>query len=587
MTSKEAFRFPTLEVAPQADNRIMDSSQSDIAADFLVEADEIVARLGEELVQLEQSPGDIELLNAIFRGFHTIKGGASFLDFTPLVELCHGVEELFDRLRRGKQTVDAVLFDLAQGSADELARMLGDLRNGHSPAVAKSTLLNGIRDALAGKAIAAAPKPPANPDLISDDEFEALLDQLQGAPAAPAPPPPAPVQKEKVGAQASAPAEASVRVDTRRLDTIMNLVGELVLARNRLKNLRRRFRDEELDRAVGTLDGVTARLQTNIMRVRMQPISRVMSRFPKVARDVARTLGKEVQVQLVGEETELDKNLVEALSDPLVHLVRNAIDHGIEKPDVREQAGKPRAGSLTLSAQQEGDHIQIVVQDDGAGMNPDVLRAKAREKGLIDADAAARMTNEEAYQLIFAAGFSTKEQASDISGRGVGMDVVKSRLAELNGQIVIESQRGHGTRFVIRVPLTLAILPTLLVSVADRVYALPLACVQEVLNFDRNGVRYVDGRDILEVREETLPLIYLRRWLGMDVSERTGECVIIASVGASCIGLVADQVRGREEVVIKPLPPAVRGLAGLAGATIIADGNLALILDVARLRNAP
>jgi len=571
----------------------MDSSQSDIAADFLVEADEIVARLGEELVQLEQSPGDTELLNAIFRGFHTIKGGASFLDFSALVELCHGVEELFDRLRRGQQTVNAFLFDLAQGSADELARMLSDLRNGHSPAPAKPALLNGIREALAGKPVAAAakaPTPPANPELISDDEFEALLDQLQGAPtAAPvaAPPTPAPVEKEKAVAHAPAPAETSVRVDTRRLDTIMNLVGELVLARNRLKNLRRRFRDEELDRAVGTLDGVTARLQTNIMRVRMQPISRVMSRFPKVARDVARTLGKEVHVQLIGEETELDKNLVEALSDPLVHLVRNAIDHGIEKPDVREQAGKPRAGSLTLSAQQEGDHIQIVVEDDGAGMNPDVLRAKAREKGLIDADAAARMTNEEAYQLIFAAGFSTKEQANDISGRGVGMDVVKSRLAELNGQIVIESQRGHGTRFVIRVPLTLAILPTLLVSVSNRVYALPLACVQEVLNFDRSGVRYVDGRDILEVREETLPLIYLRRWLGMDVSERSGECVIIASVGATRVGLVADQVRGREEVVIKPLPPAVRGLAGLAGATIIADGNLALILDVARLRDAP
>jgi two-component system chemotaxis sensor kinase CheA len=566
----------------------MDTSQSDIATDFLVEADEIVARLGEELVQLEQSPGDTELLNAIFRGFHTIKGGASFLDFTTLVELCHGVEELFDRLRRGQQTVDARLFDLAQGAADELARMLADLRKGHSPAPAKSTLLNGIRDALAGTPIVAAAKAPANPDVISDDEFEALLDQLQGAPAAPvAPPTPAPVEKGKALAHAPAPAETSVRVDTRRLDTIMNLVGELVLARNRLKNLRRRFRDEELDRAVGTLDGVTARLQTNIMRVRMQPISRVMSRFPKVARDVARTLGKEVVVHLVGEETELDKNLVEALSDPLVHLVRNAIDHGIETPDVREAAGKPRAGSLTLSAQQEGDHIQIVVEDDGAGMNPDVLRAKAREKGLIDADAAARMTNEEAYQLIFAAGFSTKEQANDISGRGVGMDVVKSRLAELNGQIVIESQRGHGTRFVIRVPLTLAILPTLLVSVADRVYALPLACVQEVLNFDRSGVRYVDGRDILEVREETLPLIYLRRWLGMDVPERTGECVIIASVGATRIGLVADQVRGREEVVIKPLPPAVRGLAGLAGATIIADGNLALILDVARLRGSP
>ncbi len=579
-----------------ADNAHMDSSNSDIAADFLVEAGEIVARLGEELVQLEHSPGDTELLNAIFRGFHTIKGGASFLDFAALVELCHGVEELFDLLRRGQRAVDPHLFDLAQAATDELSRMLGDLRAGRTPASAAKQLLSGIHDALSSKpeadASATAAAPPADPNAISDDEFEALLDALHGgaAPeavvAAPSPSGKPPTLPALPAPMPQAVAETSVRVDTRRLDTIMNLVGELVLSRNRLKNLRRRFRDEELDRAIGTLDGVTARLQNNIMRVRMQPIGRVLSRFPKVARDVARQLGKEVHVKLIGEETELDKNLVEALSDPLVHLVRNAIDHGIELPDVREKSGKPRAGNLTLSAQQEGDHILIVVEDDGAGMNPDVLRAKAREKGLIDADAAARMTSEEAYQLIFAAGFSTKETATDISGRGVGMDVVKSRLNELNGQVSIESQRGQGSRFIIRAPLTLAILPTLLVSVSDRAYALPLASVQEVLNFNRNDVRYIDGRDVLDVRGDTVPLIYLRRWLGIPHPSTAGECVIIASTVTGRVGVVIDQVRGREEVVIKPLPPSVRGLAGLAGATIIADGNLALILDVARLRDA-
>ena len=389
-------------------------------------------------------------------------------------------------------------------------------------------------------------------------------------------------------AEKSAPAETNVRVDTRRLDTIMNLVGELVLTRNRLKNLRSRFRDEQLDRAIGALDGVTGRLQANIMRVRMQPIGRVLSRFPKVARDVARQLGKEVHVQLVGEETELDKNLVEALSDPLVHLVRNAIDHGIEMPETRERVGKPRAGKLILSAQQEGDHIVIVVGDDGGGMDPDVLLAKARQKGIVDAETASRMSTDEAYQLIFAAGFSTKDVATDISGRGVGMDVVKSRLTQLNGNVKIESQRGFGTRFVIRVPLTLAILPALLIGVAERAYAVPLASVLEVFPFAPAHARFVDGREVLDVRGDMLPIVYLRRWLDLPSPGPDGECVVIVqSAGGQRLGVVTDQVRGREEVVVKPLPTAVRGLAGIAGATIVADGSLALILDAMQLRGGP
>ena len=585
----------------------MDSTQSDIAADFLVEADEIVARLGEQLVQLEHAPGDTELLNAIFRGFHTIKGGASFLDFGALVELCHGVEELFDLLRRGRRRVEAHLFDLAQMATDEAGRMLATLRDGRPLTPAAPELLEGIQSALHDDDVPApapAPQAQAAPaaaasDMISDDEFEALLDQLQGSagtppaavlppPAVPPPAPAAPPAARPPAAEKSAPAETNVRVDTRRLDTIMNLVGELVLTRNRLKNLRSRFRDEQLDRAIGALDGVTGRLQANIMRVRMQPIGRVLSRFPKVARDVARQLGKEVHVQLVGEETELDKNLVEALSDPLVHLVRNAIDHGIEMPETRERVGKPRAGKLVLSAQQEGDHIVIVVGDDGGGMDPDVLLAKARQKGIVDAETASRMSTDEAYQLIFAAGFSTKDVATDISGRGVGMDVVKSRLTQLNGNVKIESQRGFGTRFVIRVPLTLAILPALLIGVAERAYAVPLASVLEVFPFAPAHARFVDGREVLDVRGDMLPIVYLRRWLDLPSPGPDGECVVIVqSAGGQRLGVVTDQVRGREEVVVKPLPTAVRGLAGIAGATIVADGSLALILDAMQLRGGP
>jgi two-component system, chemotaxis family, sensor kinase CheA len=345
-----------------------------------------------------------------------------------------------------------------------------------------------------------------------------------------------------------------------------------------------RTRDEDLERAVSNLDVVTARLQAEVMRVRMQPVGRAFSRFPKVARDVARTLKKEVNVQLIGEETELDKNLVEALSDPLVHLVRNAIDHGIEAPDKRESLGKPRAGTLKLSAQQEGDHIVIVVADDGGGIDPDMLRTKAREKGLIDTDTAARLSPTEALQLIFLPGFSTKDQATDISGRGVGMDVVKSKLGELNGQVLIESVRGEGTRFVIRVPLTLAILPTLMVSAAGRPYALPLSNVLEVFKYRESLVRFIDGREVLDLRQQTFPLVFLRRWLGKP-SQTEDAGVVVVQTANRKLGIVVDQVRGREEVVVKPLPGSLRGLTGLAAATITGDGNLALILDVSGLQN--
>jgi two-component system chemotaxis sensor kinase CheA len=596
------------------------SGHDDIAADFLVEASEIAERLGDELVQLEMQPQDGELLNAIFRGFHTIKGGASFLNFSPLVELCHGVEELFDLLRKGRLTVDGELFDLAQGALDQLSGQLAALRAGSPAERAPEALLSAIRiaalpdasatpaAAVAPKAVAkpvpaAAPAPAASPgEAITEDEFEALVDMFQAAQQVPAgkatPMPDSPVHAPQparpsapapaaasAAAGKAAPAESSVRVDTKRLDGLMNLVGELVLARNRLKALRRRTRDEDMERAVSNLDVVTARLQAEVMRVRMQPVGRAFSRFPKVARDVARTLKKEVNVQLIGEETELDKNLVEALSDPLVHLVRNAIDHGIEPPDKRESIGKPRAGTLKLTAQQEGDHIVIIVADDGGGIDPDMLRTKAREKGLIDADTAARLSPTEALQLIFLPGFSTKEQATDISGRGVGMDVVKSKLAELNGQVLIESTRGEGTRFVIRVPLTLAILPTLMVSAADRPYALPLSNVLEVFKYRESLVRFIDGHEMLDLRQQTFPLIFLRRWLGKPVQTEDAGVVVVQTQNRK-LGIVVDQVRGREEVVVKPLPQSLRGLTGLAAATITGDGNLALILDVAGLQNA-
>lgn len=612
----------------------MSAVSDDITADFIIEAQEILDRLGEQLVSLEQAPQDTEQLNAVFRGYHTLKGGAGFLGVTAMVELCHAAEEALGAARAGQAVLQAHHFDAAQQSLDYLQSMLDAVSSGTEPGYAPPDLIAQFDvhgGATAAPAAAAAAPSAGGSDLITDDEFEALLDQLHGgnAPTAVAPakkaddglisedefealldqlhggakpgakpvaaappaavaaprPAAAPAAAPKPAAKPLAEAEHTVRVDTKRLDAIVNLIGELVLSRNRLKTLRARLRDEELDRAVSTLDIATARLQSAVMRTRMQPVGKVFSRFPKVARDVARSLKKEVDLELIGAETELDRNLVEALADPLVHLVRNAIDHGVEMPDLREAQGKPRMGHVRLSAQQEGDYVSIEVQDDGAGIDPEKLRAKAREKGLIDPEAAARLSSEECLHLVFLPGFSTKQQVTDISGRGVGMDVVQSRIRELSGQIQIQSELGRGSRFLIRVPLTLAILPTLLVQAGEDVYALPLARVMEVLHAPRTSLGWFDGRAVLDRRSHTLPLVDLRQWLDVTPAASTLLTIVVLQAGEARFGLVVDQVRGREEVVIKPLPKALRGLRGYAGATLIGDGRMALILDVDGLRS--
>ncbi len=609
------------------------NASPEIAADFVIEARELLDDLGGQLVALEQTPGDREQLNAVFRAFHTLKGGAGFLGVTPLVELCHAAEETLGAARSGQATLEARHFDAAQQSLDWLQAMVDAIDSGSEVPRAPAAVVNGF--SLAPPAATATPA-AANGDMIGDDEFEALLDQLHGnaapgpvgaagnggaisddefealldqlhgsappgaaaaqvtppaaprtptpAPAPPAAAAPKPAAPQAANGAATAEREHTVRVDTRRLDAIVDLVGELVLARNRLKTLRARLRDEELDRAVSTLDNATARLQGAVMHTRMQPVGKVFARFPKLARDVARALDKEVDLELVGAETELDRNLVEALADPLVHLVRNAIDHGIEAPALREATGKPRAGKVRLIAQQQGDYVGIEVQDDGAGIDPERLRTKAREKGLIDAETAARLSVEECLHLVFMPGFSTRSEVSDISGRGVGMDVVQSRIRELSGQIQVHSELGRGSRFSLRVPLTLAILPTLLVQAAGDAYALPLARVQEVLHAPTHAVNWFDGRAALDRRSHTLPLLDLRHWLRQPAPETPLLTIVVLQRGDARFGLVVDEVRGREEVVIKPLPRALRGLPGYAGATLIGDGRLALILDVDALR---
>ncbi|KAF6694203.1 chemotaxis protein CheA [Pseudomonas sp. EKM23D] len=730
-------------------------ADEEILQDFLVEAGEILEQLSEQLVELESRPDDANLLNAIFRGFHTVKGGAGFLQLHELVECCHIAENVFDILRKGERHVDSELMDVILEALDAVNGMFSQVRErapitaatpellaalaryaepadlsaepvveavpepepapepdvtdsefeqllsslsavkaeAEAPAAAAPTsaeapaseditdaefesLLDQLHgkgqfaaDAVAPAAASPAPAAVAASTDITDDEFEALLDQLHGkgtfaadalpevaataaapadakpaAAAAPAgdglitdhefeallddlhgkgkfsevpalaasaaaataakPAPvaakaaaPAAAPKPAAAAPAAAPAraaaapvadkpaseaETTVRVDTARLDDIMNMVGELVLVRNRLVRLGLSSGDESMQKAVSNLDVVTADLQTAVMKTRMQPIKKVFGRFPRLVRDLARQLKKEINLELVGEETDLDKNLVEALADPLVHLVRNAVDHGVETPEEREAAGKSRGGKVILAAEQEGDHILLSITDDGKGMDPAILRNIAVKRGVMDKDAADRLTDTECYNLIFAPGFSTKTEISDVSGRGVGMDVVKTKISQLNGSINIYSTKGQGSKIVIKVPLTLAIMPTLMVMLGNQAFAFPLVNVNEIFHLDLSRTNVVDGQEVVIVRDKALPLFYLKRWLVASAAheeQREGH-VVILSVGTQRIGFVVDQLVGQEEVVIKPLGKMLQGTPGMSGATITGDGRIALILDV-------
>ena len=639
------------------------NTDDEILQDFLVEAGEILESLGEQLVELEQSPTDKNLLNSVFRGFHTVKGGAGFLNITPLVDICHRAEDVFNTLRQGDRAVDAALMDVVLKVLDRVNGMMTAVRSGQEPEPAGAELLGTLeqlaKPSAAGAAIAAPAEETASADEIdrefdallqqsqqasgaqqqtvvtvapvaaapapageiSEEEFEALLDQLHGKAKPPAvaavgkPAPGAPVEVSRAITAAAddvqkpalkavdKPAadgdkdsekdphkdaavhqiDPTVRVDTKRLDDIMNLVGELVLVRNRLATLKDTVANEEVAQAVGNLDVVTSDLQAAVMKTRMQPIKKVFGRFPRVVRDLSRALNKDIHLELVGEDTDLDKNLVEALADPLVHLVRNSIDHGIEDPQTREEKGKARTGTIVLSAKQEGDHIVLSIKDDGAGMNADRLRRKAVEKGLLDEEVAARLDDNDCYNLIFLAGFSTKAEISDISGRGVGMDVVKTRINQLNGSVEVASEEGVGTEIIIKLPLTLAIVPTLMVMLGTQIFAIPLANVNEIIEMSSVKTNVVEGKDVAVIRDHPLPLFFINRWL---VSERhrptdfTKCYIVVAKVGTRQMACVVDNLIAQEEVVIKPLGALLQGVPGLAGATITGDGRIALILDM-------
>jgi two-component system chemotaxis sensor kinase CheA len=624
----------------------------------------LLSDVDNKLVDLEKSPDDSRLLNDIFRGFHTIKGGAGFLNAGELVTLCHLTENLFDKLRTNEMTLSPELMDTIMAATNGVRNMFGELGQAVQPRAAQPEVLAALRAALEGKPIVLAVAEPVAAPVASPaasqtevwgaepvasqaevwgaavdtpvaggsdgPDWQSLHSAVTGqeySSAAPSTPPPAPAAAPVAVAPASStpaaqiephfppegrrttdqPAaavsgavsgrrveeratarESTIRVDTARLDQVLNLSGEIGLTKNRLTSLRADIlagkNDTEtlhaLDQAVSQLDLLVSDLQNSVMKTRMQPIGRLFQKYPRIARDLARQLGKDVELTLIGEETEVDKTMIEDLADPLIHLIRNAVDHGVELPDERLNAGKPAKSIVRLEARQEGDHIVLIIADDGRGMSAERIRAKAIEKKIISEEEANTLDERQSLNLIFLPGFSTMAQASAVSGRGVGMDVVKTNIQKLNGSVEIRSEPGKGSIFIISLPLTLAILPVLLVLLGDQPFALPLSMVREILPIDREKMQEVGGKETLVVRGEILPVIALSRLLGWPQLQQPEYGVLMQTSERSFI-LSVDSFAGRDDAVIKSL--ADFRPRGVAGVTTLSNGQIVLILDMKEL----
>ena len=626
----------------------------EIMEDFLIEAFELIEQIDHDLVELEANPEDLELLNRIFRVAHTVKGSSSFLNFDVLTELTHHMEDVLNKARKGELKITPDIMDVVLESVDMMKGLLESIRDNGSDAAAGIDIKNicvrltqiseGEAPSAATEAPAAAPAPepvkepePAAPaeeaapevsdaelSKLSDSEVEAEIERLlkvrkaedqarraskgiapkspeeiaPAAGAAPAPAPkPAPSRErdadKKVPAASSSSAvaqEQTIRVEVKRLDHLMNLIGELVLGKNRLlkiyDDVEERYEGEkfleELNQVVSSLSLVTTDIQLAVMKTRMLPIAKVFNKFPRMIRDLSRELGKQIDLEISGEETELDKSIVEEIGDPLVHIIRNSCDHGIEDPETRKAMGKPEKGLVQLKAYNEGNHIVVEIVDDGKGLDADMLKAKSIEKGIITEREADAMSEKEAFGLIFKPGFSTAAKVTNVSGRGVGMDVVKTNIEKLNGIIDIESEVGKGTVMKLKIPLTLAIIQSLLVGTQEEFYAIPLASVLETVRVPIDDIYTIDGKNVLRLRDEVLSLVRLSDVFGVNKVFDGGDqtYVVIIGVAEAKLGIIVDTLVGQEEIVIKSMGDYLQNIPGIAGATIRGDGRVTLIIDV-------
>ncbi len=591
----------------------------EIIKEFLTESLEGLDQLDNKFVMLEQNPEDRDTLASIFRAIHTVKGTCGFLGFGRLEKVAHAGENLLSLLRDGKLNFTQEIASALLSMVDAIRTMLGEVERTESdgeesyPSLIET--LNRLKDGGSAAPDPASLLAPSSPPPVEPSAPISPVAPSDPAPSTPAsatsspepiaahspvavaptpePPPKKPAERSAVVPAAAAPAggatsvaDSSIRVDVPLLDKLMNLVGELVLARNQILEYTVLQENPPLLAASQRLSMITSELQEGIMRTRMQPISNIWAKFPRVVRDLALGCSKQVRVEMEGKETELDKSLIEAMKDPLTHLVRNAIDHGVEMPATRRAAGKAEEGCLLMRAYHEGGQVHIEISDDGAGINPIKLRNKALEKGLITAERAASMSEQDIRRMIFLAGFSTAEKITNISGRGVGMDVVKTNIERIGGVIDLESELGRGTTFKIRIPLTLAIVPALIITSGGERFAIPQVNLLELIrvNEEQRGtaIEYVHSNPVYRLRGKLLPIVHLNRELRLTTTTAVNGVIniVVLQTGQHHFGLVVDQINDTQEIVVKPLDKVLQDILVFAGATIMGDGRVALILDV-------
>jgi two-component system chemotaxis sensor kinase CheA len=597
----------------------IDCEDQELLEGFLAETTELLEKLDDDLIALEKASGDTELMNRIFRSIHTIKGASSFLGFDLLVKVAHKTEDVLNRLRKGELVVDSGIMDVILEATDLVKLLVSDIKAGEiqeretESTIAK--LLPLLLESAGASpqpaatppaaeqvaAPAAQPAAPAAPEVAG--EAAATTETAASQPSSSAPVPAAKPAADAVVKKAPAPPKpvegkggddlsdnTTVRVDVKRLDDLMNQVGELVLERNRMIQINQDLQQSDTNRAdfheefgklTKRMSFVTSELQMQVLKMRMIPVEKVFKKFPRIVRSMSRDLGKEVDLQIVGEETELDRSVVDEIGDPLIHLIRNAMDHGLETPEVRLAAGKPRGGTLILAAVHEGNQIIISIKDDGNGIDTERVGRKAIEKGLITEEQFSAMSQREVFDLLFLPGFSTKDKATDLSGRGVGMDVVKTNIKKLNGLIEIKSVKGQGSEFILRLPLTLAIIQSLLVEVEGEVYSIPLSSVLETIRVDQREFHLIGGQEVLKLRDIVLPLIRLQKVFNVQQRSEASDFCYVVVVGAAekRMGLVVTRLVGQQEVAIKSLGNYLANIPGIAGSTILGDGRVALIVD--------
>jgi two-component system chemotaxis sensor kinase CheA len=577
------------------------SKDEALVNEFVIESEELLQGMDQDMVSLEAAPRDAELLNRVFRALHSIKGTSGFLGFDPVVRLSHRAEDVLNALRRGDITLSRRTIDALLSARDQLGQMLRDIRHGSLGEYALDPLLEELD---------VVQKPPSTPPklgelLIANKVIDrAVLEQslaeasqtgqrlgdlLVAKGTASAAQVGEAVAQQKRLAESAADSH-TLRVDARKLDELINLIGELVLERNRLVQLSRDVTQRSvsaekleagLSQATARLSFITEELQATGLKTRMVPVEMVFRKFPRLVRDLARSLQKEVQLELTGRDTEIDRTFVELISDPLVHLVRNSLDHGIEPPGIRAAQGKRREGTIRMEASQEGDQIVISVSDDGAGIDCERVLQKAIDRGLVNEARGRALNRQEILEFVFLPGFSTIEKANDVSGRGVGLDVVRSNLKKLNGTIVLDSRAGLGTCITLKLPLTLAILPVLLVQVGKEVYALPLRAVLETVRVEEQDIHWVEGGEVLRLRQQALPLLRLAELFCVEGTEsgEKGNRAVILQVGEKQVALLVDRLVGQESTVVKPLGSCLCGCSSFAGAIIGGDGSVRLVLD--------